>query len=48
MNPAPQFVEILTWNDYGEATYIGPVSTAYSSGITWVSGQNVREPACSL
>lgn len=36
----PQFVEILTWNDYGESHYIGPI---YDAGIptgasTYVDG----------
>ncbi|KAF8175417.1 glycoside hydrolase [Mycena galopus ATCC 62051] len=43
----PQFVEILTWNDFGESHYIGPLhgdnSPVYAGGPTgaslWVNGQ---------
>lgn len=39
----PDFIEIITWNDYGESSYIGPVdgATPYDSEINssaWVSG----------
>ncbi|KAJ7898691.1 glycoside hydrolase family 71 protein [Mycena olivaceomarginata] len=42
----PQFVEILTWNDFGESHYIGPLhgdnSSLYAGGPTgasrWVNG----------
>ncbi|KAK6967116.1 glycoside hydrolase family 71 protein [Favolaschia claudopus] len=42
----PQFVEILTWNDFGESHYIGPLhgdnSPVYAGGPTgasrWVNG----------
>ncbi|KAF8152842.1 glycoside hydrolase family 71 protein [Mycena galopus ATCC 62051] len=42
----PQFVEILTWNDFGESHYIGPLhgdnSPLYAGGATgaelWVNG----------
>ncbi|KAJ7866176.1 glycoside hydrolase family 71 protein [Mycena leptocephala] len=42
----PQFVEILTWNDFGESHYIGPLhgdnSSVYAGGPTgasrWVDG----------
>ncbi|KAJ6462283.1 glycoside hydrolase family 71 protein [Mycena vitilis] len=42
----PQFVEILTWNDFGESHYIGPLhgtdSSVYAGGSTgaerWVDG----------
>ncbi|OJJ35577.1 hypothetical protein ASPWEDRAFT_109940 [Aspergillus wentii DTO 134E9] len=27
---APRFVEIITWNDYGESHYIGPLSSPHS------------------
>lgn len=26
----PQFVEIITWNDYGESHYIGPLSSPHN------------------
>ncbi|KAI9839216.1 MAG: hypothetical protein M1819_003209 [Sarea resinae] len=36
----PQLVEIITWNDYGESHYIGPIRSAgIPSGASWyVSG----------
>ena len=27
---SPQYIEILTWNDYGESHYIGPLSSSHS------------------
>lgn len=35
----PQFVEIITWNDYGESHYIGPLSSPhYDDGASkWVN-----------
>lgn len=26
----PRFVEIITWNDYGESHYIGPLSSPHT------------------
>ncbi len=26
----PQFVEIITWNDYGESHYVGPLASPHS------------------
>ncbi len=26
----PQFLEIITWNDYGESHYIGPLSSKHA------------------
>lgn len=26
----PQFLEIITWNDYGESHYIGPLSSIHN------------------
>ncbi|KAK0244043.1 glycosyl hydrolase family 71-domain-containing protein [Armillaria nabsnona] len=36
---APQFVEIETWNDYGESHYIGPLSSPHTDdgGSKWVN-----------
>ena len=31
-------VEIVTWNDYGESSYIGPIEGAEPTGTTWTSG----------
>lgn len=31
-------VQIVTWNDYGESTYIGPIGKDMPSGTTWVTG----------
>ncbi|BFZ57142.1 Glucan endo-1,3-alpha-glucosidase agn1 [Savitreella phatthalungensis] len=41
----PDFVEIITWNDYGESSYIGPITgaTPYDSTINsaqWVNGHD--------
>jgi hypothetical protein len=27
---APRFVEIITWNDYGESHYIGPLASPHT------------------
>ncbi|KAG7445794.1 uncharacterized protein BT62DRAFT_896188 [Guyanagaster necrorhizus] len=36
---APQYVEIETWNDYGESHYIGPLSSPHTDdgGSKWVN-----------
>ena len=26
----PQFIEIVTWNDYGESHYVGPLSSPHT------------------
>jgi glucan endo-1,3-alpha-glucosidase len=31
-------VEIVTWNDYGESHYIGPIEGAQPNSQTWVNG----------
>ncbi|KAG8953476.1 hypothetical protein FRC04_002318 [Tulasnella sp. 424] len=31
-------LQIVTWNDYGESTYIGPIRKDMPSGTTWVPG----------
>lgn len=31
-------VEIVTWNDYGESSYIGPIEGAQPTGTTWATG----------
>ncbi|KAF9559027.1 hypothetical protein CPC08DRAFT_763569 [Agrocybe pediades] len=31
------FVEMVTWNDYGESNYFGPVKGAQPAGTTWAS-----------
>ncbi|TFY60490.1 hypothetical protein EVJ58_g5112 [Rhodofomes roseus] len=31
-------VEIVTWNDYGESSYIGPIEGAQPAGTTWATG----------
>lgn len=35
----PQFIEIITWNDYGESHYIGPLSSPHSDdgASKWVN-----------
>ena len=35
----PQFVEILTWNDYGESHYVGPLSSKHTDdgNSKWVN-----------
>ncbi|KAL8787627.1 MAG: hypothetical protein Q9195_007673 [Heterodermia aff. obscurata] len=39
LNLAPQYVEIITWNDYGESHYIGPLSSPHvdDGGSKWVN-----------
>lgn len=36
---SPQFIEIITWNDYGESHYIGPLSSPHSDdgASKWVN-----------
>lgn len=31
-------VQILTWNDYGESHYIGPIKGAQPNSEAWVDG----------
>lgn len=31
-------VEIVTWNDYGESHYIGPIKGAQPNSQAWVDG----------
>jgi glucan endo-1,3-alpha-glucosidase len=31
-------VEIITWNDYGESHYIGPIEGAQPNSQAWVNG----------
>ncbi|KAG6897066.1 hypothetical protein C0992_004307 [Termitomyces sp. T32_za158] len=33
-------VQILTWNDYGESHYIGPIKGAQPNSQSWVNGMN--------
>lgn len=33
-------VEILTWNDYGESDYIGPIKGSQPNSQAWVDGLN--------
>ncbi|KAJ5044596.1 hypothetical protein NUH16_001402 [Penicillium rubens] len=37
---SPRFVELLTWNDYGESHYIGPLSSPHidDGASKWVMG----------
>lgn len=39
----PQFLEIITWNDYGESHYIGPLSSIhYDDGNSkWTNDMQV-------
>ncbi|MCJ1313030.1 hypothetical protein MMC25_006706 [Agyrium rufum] len=40
----PQFVEILTWNDFGESHYIGPVrQSGIPEGADWYVGDNAHD-----
>ncbi|GLB44991.1 putative glycosyl hydrolase family 71 [Lyophyllum shimeji] len=32
------FVELVSWNDYGESHYMGPVKGAQPDGTTWTAG----------
>ena len=33
-------VEIITWNDYGESHYIGPIEGAQPNSQAWVDGMD--------
>ena len=39
----PQFIEIVTWNDYGESHYIGPLDSKHTDdgGSKWVNDMYV-------
>lgn len=39
LTQSPQFIEIITWNDYGESHYIGPLSSPHSDdgASKWVN-----------
>ena len=39
MDPQPQFLEIITWNDYGEGSYVAPLSSPHydDGGSKWVN-----------
>jgi glucan endo-1,3-alpha-glucosidase len=35
----PEFIEIITWNDYGESHYVGPIDGAFPAGSdVWTVG----------
>ncbi len=36
---SPNYVEIVTWNDYGESHYVGPLSSLHNDdgGSKWVN-----------
>ena len=40
----PPFIEIVTWNDYGESHYIGPLNSPHTDdgGSKWVNDMCVR------
>ncbi|KAF4765862.1 hypothetical protein HAV15_003386 [Penicillium sp. str.  len=40
LNISPRFVELITWNDYGESHYIGPLSSPHTDdgASKWVMG----------
>jgi len=38
MPTQPDFIEVVSWNDYGESHYIGPMAGSPPSGTSWVSG----------
>jgi len=40
----PQFIEIVTWNDYGESHYVGPLSSPhYDDGASkWANDMYVQ------
>lgn len=33
-------VEILTWNDYGESSYVGPIKGSQPNSQAWTDGMN--------
>ncbi len=39
----PDFIEIVTWNDYGESHYIGPLNSKHTDdgGSKWVNDMYV-------
>ncbi|KAH9473937.1 hypothetical protein Pst134EA_000994 [Puccinia striiformis f. sp. tritici] len=34
----PDYIQIVSWNDYGESHYIGPIAGTPPAGTTWISG----------
>lgn len=39
MSPGPMFIELLSWNDYGEGHYLGTVRS--TAGIPFVFDSNI-------
>jgi hypothetical protein len=33
-------VQVLTWNDYGESHYVGPIKGAQPNSQAWTDGMN--------
>ncbi|PPR02298.1 hypothetical protein CVT24_011636 [Panaeolus cyanescens] len=38
MRDSLTFVELVTWNDYGESDYFGPIKGEQPTGTTWANG----------
>lgn len=38
MPTQPDFIQIVSWNDYGESHYIGPIAGSPPAGTNWISG----------
>lgn len=38
MPTQPDFIQIISWNDYGESHYVGPVAGTPPPGTTWLDG----------
>lgn len=38
MPTQPDFIQIVSWNDYGESHYIGPMAGSPPAGTNWLSG----------
>ena len=36
--PSVDIVQVLTWNDYGESHYVGPIEGAQPNSQAWVNG----------
>lgn len=40
MRDQVDIVQILSWNDYGESHYVGPIKGAQPNSQAWVDGMN--------
>lgn len=42
------FAEVVTWNDYGESSYVGPIKGVQPMSESWVNGFDHQGASCPL